>query len=256
MRPSRRASPRSARLACCRRARLACCQRALGSGSCTRMPHARSLLLALLGGLAPASAFSEVYELDGGNWHKMMSDDAVWLVKFYAPWCGHCKKFEPVYEQIAEKLHRRNGDVRVGRVDATAHPGIVGPFNLEGYPTVLLLKGGAAVGTYKGARTLEGVIGFVDRSLSHRGHAAAAPAPAPARGWSSYPPSPTLARWAAWRQQTFSLDALRRKAHAIATWATTELEPLQLGLIVLATVLAMAVGLLLLLCLTTEASPR
>jgi protein disulfide-isomerase A6 len=40
----------------------------------------------------------------------------IWLVEFYAPWCGHCQKLEPEWNEAATKL---KGKVRLGKVDAT-----------------------------------------------------------------------------------------------------------------------------------------
>jgi thioredoxin-like negative regulator of GroEL len=37
-----------------------------------------------------------------------------WLIMFFAPWCGHCKRLMPIFDEFAEK----HGDrVHVGRVD-------------------------------------------------------------------------------------------------------------------------------------------
>ena len=40
------------------------------------------------------------------------------LLNFYAPWCVHCKRFEPVFDKIAKRLHADTElDIVVGKVD-------------------------------------------------------------------------------------------------------------------------------------------
>lgn len=60
----------------------------------------------------------------------------LWLVKFYAPWCGHCKRLEPVWAQVSQALHRTN--VRVGKVDCTRFTSIASEFSISGFPTIKL----------------------------------------------------------------------------------------------------------------------
>nr|XP_046227168.1 protein disulfide-isomerase TMX3 isoform X1 [Scatophagus argus] len=86
----------------------------------------------------------------------------IWLVDFYAPWCGYCKKLEPIWHEVGAELKRSGSPVRVGKMDATAYSGMASEFGVRGYPTIKLLKGDLAY-NYKGPRTKDDIIEFANR---------------------------------------------------------------------------------------------
>ncbi|XP_061777655.1 protein disulfide-isomerase TMX3-like isoform X2 [Nerophis ophidion] len=86
----------------------------------------------------------------------------IWLVDFYAPWCGYCKKLEPIWHEVGAELRVSGSPVRVGKMDATAYSGMSSEFGVRGYPTIKLLKGDLAY-NYKGPRTKDGIIEFANR---------------------------------------------------------------------------------------------
>jgi len=55
------------------------------------------------------------------------------LIEFYAPWCGHCKKLAPVFDELGEKL--KGEDVDIVKMDATAND-VPSPFEVQGFPTL------------------------------------------------------------------------------------------------------------------------
>eukprot|EP00613_Pedinella_sp_CCMP2098_P001393 CAMPEP_0171639276 /NCGR_PEP_ID=MMETSP0990-20121206/29606_1 /TAXON_ID=483369 /ORGANISM="non described non described, Strain CCMP2098" /LENGTH=242 /DNA_ID=CAMNT_0012212961 /DNA_START=8 /DNA_END=736 /DNA_ORIENTATION=- len=64
-----------------------------------------------------------------------------WFVKFYAPWCGHCKALAPGWEEVAHDL-KEEGTVNVAKVDVTESPGLGKRFNIKGFPTLLMISKG------------------------------------------------------------------------------------------------------------------
>jgi len=62
----------------------------------------------------------------------MQSTD-LWIVEFYAPWCGHCKSLAPEYDKAAKALE---GIVKLGAVDMTTDESVGGPYGIKGFPTI------------------------------------------------------------------------------------------------------------------------
>ena len=56
------------------------------------------------------------------------------LIELYAPWCGHCKKLEPVIKELAKK-YTKDKNLVIAKMDATANdPPTAYPAG--GYPTI------------------------------------------------------------------------------------------------------------------------
>uniref|UniRef100_A0A7S4BLJ6 Thioredoxin domain-containing protein n=1 Tax=Chrysotila carterae TaxID=13221 RepID=A0A7S4BLJ6_CHRCT len=107
---------------------------------------------------------SEVIELRSSNWHR--TKHGYWLVKFYAPWCGHCKKLAPVYEEVATFYHRtQSRSVSVAKVDGTQESSLLTTFDVKGYPTIVLLKDGQRVASFDGKRSFDGLTAFVRKHV-------------------------------------------------------------------------------------------
>ncbi|KYO35352.1 protein disulfide-isomerase TMX3 [Alligator mississippiensis] len=120
----------------------------------------RRLLWAAVSALVLASEAAAVLELDDS--FKENRKDDIWLVDFYAPWCGHCKKLEPVWNEVGIEMKNMGSPVKVGKMDATSYSSIASEFGVRGYPTIKLLKGDLAY-NYRGPRTKDDIIEFANR---------------------------------------------------------------------------------------------
>ncbi|XP_059609548.1 protein disulfide-isomerase A6 homolog [Phlebotomus argentipes] len=104
--------------------------------------------------LYPSS--SDVVDLTPANFDRLvLQGDAVWVVEFYAPWCGHCKSLVPEYQKAATAL---KGFAKVGAVNADEHKGLAGQFGVRGFPTLKIFGANKkSPSDYNGQRTAEGI---------------------------------------------------------------------------------------------------
>ncbi|CAH1102178.1 unnamed protein product [Psylliodes chrysocephalus] len=94
------------------------------------------------------------------NFSELKKNGGHWLIKFYAPWCGHCQRLEPVWAQVGEALIHTN--VKVGRIDCSHFPKIASEFGIRGYPTIKFITTDSEH-TFTGDRNKDDIIQFVSR---------------------------------------------------------------------------------------------
>jgi protein disulfide-isomerase-like protein len=94
------------------------------------------------------------------------------MIKFYTPWCGHCKQLAPVWEEVATELNANDDktSTRIAEVDCDANKATCKNFKVDGYPRLMLIdikkdektqRPGAKMVTYKGARGAQDIVRYV-----------------------------------------------------------------------------------------------
>jgi len=100
-----------------------------------------------------------VVELTDGNFDStVLKSDDMWLVEFFAPWCGHCKNLEPHWAEAASRL---KGKMKLGALDATVHNVKSSQYDVRGFPTIKFFHNGE-VSEYDGGRTADAIVAWAE----------------------------------------------------------------------------------------------
>jgi len=120
----------------------------------------RLACLAFAAAVTPTVAFyganSAVVTLTPDNFDTLVvKDDAVWLVEFYASWCGHCKSLTPEYKKAADAT---KGFAKMGAVDADQHQSLGSQYGVQGFPTLKIFgENKKKPVDYQGSRDAKGM---------------------------------------------------------------------------------------------------
>ncbi|KAA8495733.1 Protein disulfide isomerase-like 1-3 [Porphyridium purpureum] len=120
------------------------------------------LAVAALGAVAAADGDSSVFVLTDDNFKEELAKHDLALVKFYAPWCGHCKAMAQSFVDAAEEL---KGTALLADLDATVHDKMAKEYGVTGFPTLKFFVKGEVLKDYKGARDKDGIVAGVKKAL-------------------------------------------------------------------------------------------
>ncbi|XP_057699393.1 protein disulfide-isomerase A2 [Corythoichthys intestinalis] len=87
------------------------------------------------------------------------------LVEFYAPWCGHCQRLEPIYAEAAGKLKEDVSSIGLAKVDAIEEKELGEEFGISSFPVLKLFVHGDRKQPvdFTGKRTVAGIIQWLKR---------------------------------------------------------------------------------------------
>jgi len=102
-----------------------------------------------------------VLTLSQGSFEETVAQ-GITFVKFYAPWCGHCRNLAPTWEDLAQK-YSSQADIKIAKVDCTEENSLCSRHSVRGYPTLLLFRGGTQVAEYEQTRSLDSLSAFVEK---------------------------------------------------------------------------------------------
>ncbi|RPD62164.1 thioredoxin-domain-containing protein [Lentinus tigrinus ALCF2SS1-7] len=101
-----------------------------------------------------------VMSLDENNFQQTVDKGHV-FVKFFAPWCGHCKKLAPIWKQLGSVMQNK---LNIAEVDCEAHSALCKKEGITGYPMLHYYGGkGAGQTEYTGGRKIEQLQAFAEK---------------------------------------------------------------------------------------------
>jgi thioredoxin len=99
-------------------------------------------------------------ELTGESFEKVITENGLVIVDFWAPWCGPCRNFAPVFE-AASALH---ADAVFAKVNTDEESELSGAFEIESIPTLMVFRDQICVFSRPGslqAEELEDLLGKI-----------------------------------------------------------------------------------------------
>lgn len=99
-------------------------------------------------------------ELNHGNFEEVVTGNDMVIVDFWAPWCGPCKSFGPVFEQISEKFP----NIVFAKVNTEIEQEIAREFNIRSIPTLMVFRENVIIYSEAGALPASGLEQLVEQA--------------------------------------------------------------------------------------------
>ncbi len=100
-------------------------------------------------------------ELTDANFETTIKQDGIVFVDFWAPWCGPCKAFGPIYEKVAAA----HPDITFGKINTEDQPMTAGALQVSAIPTLMIFRDGIGLFSQPGMLPEEALNTLVEKTL-------------------------------------------------------------------------------------------
>ncbi|MFN2308903.1 MAG: thioredoxin [Gammaproteobacteria bacterium] len=77
-----------------------------------------------------------IVELTKANFQDVVGNNAFVIIDFWAPWCGPCRSFAPIYESVSEQ----HPDIVFGKVNTEEEQALAATFQIRSIPTLMIFR--------------------------------------------------------------------------------------------------------------------
>ncbi|PWN47155.1 thioredoxin-like protein, partial [Violaceomyces palustris] len=97
--------------------------------------------------------------------------NGMWLIELYSPYCGHCKHFAPLWQDLAEYNEHLedSSDFHMARINCISQGDLCQKLKVEGYPSLFLFSQGSFVEKYEEEREWQPMLTYIEmRAADYR----------------------------------------------------------------------------------------